>query len=42
MGGEEQLTSGRLLLSKSAKGVEAEIKMSEEVIRLLGVLGGRE
>jgi hypothetical protein len=43
MGGEEQLTSGGWLLSsKSAKGIEAEIKTSEEVIRLLGLLGGEE
>jgi len=40
-GAIEQLTSERLL-SSGTEEIEAEIEMSEEVIRLLGILGGRE
>jgi hypothetical protein len=41
-GAIEQLTSGGWLLSSGTEEIEAEIEMSEEVIRLLGILGGRE
>jgi len=41
-GSIEQLTSGDWLLARETEEKEAEIEMSEEVIRLLGILRERE